>query len=108
MLANPGKEQQRVGILTRSPACYTQGMKRVQTKQYRIIIEQDEDGLYVASVLTLPGCHAQGRTLAELRAHVREAIGLCLEMARTDRTYRNRIKQDAYEPSFVALDTVTL
>ncbi|MDO8589115.1 MAG: type II toxin-antitoxin system HicB family antitoxin [Armatimonadota bacterium] len=44
-----------------------------------VIIEQDEDGIYVATVPTLRGCHTQARTLAELDERIREAAALCLE-----------------------------
>jgi len=47
---------------------------------FRAIIEQDEDGIYVATVPALRGCHTQARTLAELDSRIREAIALCLEV----------------------------
>jgi predicted RNase H-like HicB family nuclease len=33
--------------------------------KYRVIIEPDEDGVYVVEVPSLPGCISQGRTRAE-------------------------------------------
>jgi hypothetical protein len=33
--------------------------------KYRVIIEQDEDGVFVAEVPALPGCISQGKTRAE-------------------------------------------
>ncbi len=32
--------------------------------KYRIIVEQDEDGIFVAEVPSLPGCISQGETRA--------------------------------------------
>ncbi len=51
-------------------------------KKYRfpIIIEQDEDGIFVAKVPDLKGCHTQAKSLEELDKRVREAIDLCLEV----------------------------
>lgn len=49
-------------------------------KQFTVIIEQDEDGIYVASVPELEGCHTQAKTLDELRERVKEAIQLYLEV----------------------------
>ena len=49
-------------------------------KEFTIIIEQDEDGIYVASVPELEGCHTQAKTLDELRERVKEAIQLYLEV----------------------------
>ncbi|MDW7731500.1 MAG: type II toxin-antitoxin system HicB family antitoxin [Methanolobus sp.] len=48
--------------------------------EFTVVIEQDEDGIYVASVPELPGCHTQAQTLDELNQHIKEAIGLYLEV----------------------------
>ncbi len=53
--------------------------KTVKELQFKVLIEQDEDGLYVASVPELPGCYTQGRTLEEVRKRVKEVIELVLE-----------------------------
>ena len=66
------------------------------TKQFKVIIERDEDGLYVATVPALPGCYTQAKTLEALQIRVREAIQLCLEVAKTDKHYRLRLKHFAY------------
>lgn len=42
--------------------------------KFSIILEQDEDGYVVASCLTLPGCHSQGKTREEAIANIKEAI----------------------------------
>jgi predicted RNase H-like HicB family nuclease len=47
--------------------------------KYRVHIEQDEDGVFVAEVPSLPGCISQGQTRAEALANIREAIGVYLE-----------------------------
>jgi len=49
-------------------------------KEFTIVIEQDEDGIYVASVPELKGCHTQAKTLDELRERIKEAIELYLEV----------------------------
>ena len=49
-------------------------------KEFTIVIEQDEDGIYVASVPELEGCHTQAKTLDELRERTKEAIKLYLEV----------------------------
>ena len=77
-----------------------------QKKQFKIIIERDEDGYFVASAPALPGCYTQAKTLPELTKRIREAILLCLEVARTNSKYRERLKGFAYEPSFIGLETV--
>lgn len=48
-------------------------------KKYRVVIEPDEDGVYVVEVPSLPGCISQGRTRAEAIDNIREAIIVYLE-----------------------------
>lgn len=47
---------------------------------YDVVIERDAEGIYVASVPQLPGCHTQAQSLDELMERIREAIMLCLEV----------------------------
>ena len=47
--------------------------------KFRIVIQQDEDGVFVASCSSLPGCHSQGATRAEAKANIQEAIAGHLE-----------------------------
>ena len=44
-----------------------------------MVIERDEDGVYVASIPELPGCHTQANTLDDLMVRIREAVELYLE-----------------------------
>ena len=48
--------------------------------RFSVLIEQDEDGIYVATVPALKGCHTQAKNLDELEKRIREAIELCLEV----------------------------
>ena len=49
-------------------------------KEFSVIIEQDEDGYFVATVPSLRGCHTQAKSLDVLMKRMREAIELCLEV----------------------------
>ena len=49
-------------------------------RQFDVVIERDEEGIYVVSVPQLPGCHTDGTSLDELMVEIREAIELCLEV----------------------------
>lgn len=51
---------------------------KANARQFTVVIEQDEDGYYVASVPSLPGCYTQARNLEELAPRVREVIALWL------------------------------
>ncbi len=50
------------------------------TRDFNILIEEDENGILVASVPELRGCHTQANSLDELMVRIREAIELCLEV----------------------------
>ncbi|MDQ1312528.1 type II toxin-antitoxin system HicB family antitoxin [Methanothrix sp.] len=47
--------------------------------RFDVVVRQDEDGYYVATVPELPGCHSQAKSLDELMSRIKEAILLCLE-----------------------------
>ncbi len=47
--------------------------------KFRVIIEQDEDGVFVAEVPSLPGCISQGKTRTEALANIQEAAEGYLE-----------------------------
>jgi predicted RNase H-like HicB family nuclease len=47
--------------------------------KYRVLIEQDEDGMFVVEVPSLPGCISQGCTRHEALENIKEAIAGYLE-----------------------------
>jgi antitoxin HicB len=47
--------------------------------KYRVVIEPDENGVFVAQCPALPGCVAQGSTRGEALANIRDAIQGYLE-----------------------------
>ena len=47
--------------------------------EFNVVIEKDEEGLYVASVPDIPGCHTQGKTLNQVLERIKEAIEVRLE-----------------------------
>jgi antitoxin HicB len=50
--------------------------------KYRALINQDEDGTFVAEIPTLPGCISQGRTRQEALDNIREAAEAYIESLR--------------------------
>lgn len=50
-----------------------------KVNNFTVLIEQDEDGWYVAFVPDIQGCHTQGKTIQEVLDRIKEAIELCLE-----------------------------
>jgi predicted RNase H-like HicB family nuclease len=51
--------------------------------KYRVLIEQDEDGVYVVEVPALPGCISQGHTREEVIRNIQEAVSGYLESLKT-------------------------
>ncbi len=47
--------------------------------QFRVLIERDEDGIYVGKVPDLPGCATEGKTKKELMKNMKEAIQAYME-----------------------------
>ena len=47
--------------------------------KYRILIEQDEDGIFVVECPSLPGCISQGKTKQEALLNIQDAIRGYLE-----------------------------
>lgn len=66
-------------------------------REFYVVIERDEDGLYVGEVPGLCGCYSQGETVDELLDNIREVIALCLEE-----------DPDQEQPEFVGLQKVAL
>ena len=50
--------------------------------KYRVIIEQDENGIFVVEVPSLPGCISEGKTRAEALKNIQEAIEVYIESLR--------------------------
>ena len=49
------------------------------TRTFTVLIEQGEDGVYVATVPALKSCYTQADSIPELLEKVHEVIELCLE-----------------------------
>jgi predicted RNase H-like HicB family nuclease len=47
--------------------------------KFTIVIERDEDGLYIASVPLLQGCYTQGDSYKEALENIKDAIKLHIE-----------------------------
>jgi len=48
-------------------------------RHYNVVVERDEEGYFVGSVPSLPGCHTQARSLDQLMERIKEAIELYLD-----------------------------
>jgi len=50
--------------------------------KYRVLIEQDEEGMFVVQAPSLPGCISQGKTRKEALQNIQEAVAVYLESLR--------------------------
>ena len=48
--------------------------------KFLVVIERDEDGMYIVECPSVPGCVSQGKTEEEAIENVKEAIKACLEV----------------------------
>lgn len=66
--------------------------------KFRVIIQKDEDGNFVAECPTLPGCISQGKTREEARLNIREAVKGYLEsLKKHDEPIPPSIHEDVVE-----------
>jgi len=81
--------------------------KKENILQFKVLIEQDEDGVYVASVPELPGCYTQGKTLEQVRDRIKEVIELILESDK--KLVNEKVKQKSPPfPRFFGIEDVTI
>ena len=50
--------------------------------RFNIVVERDEDGVYIASCPALQGCYSQGDTYEEAVENLKDAIRLHIEAQR--------------------------
>ena len=76
---------------------------------FKVIITQDEDGIYVAQCQAIPGCHSQGSTYEETEKNIKEAIKLCLKVAENDKDYYESIDfASAMSPKMVSISNISI
>lgn len=80
--------------------------KTIKELQFKVLIEQDENGLYIASVPELPGCYTQAKTLEEVRKRVKEVIELVLESDSDIK--KEKLESPGYSPHFFGIEEVTI
>lgn len=74
---------------------------------FKVIITQDEDGIFLASCPSIPGCHSQGDTYEEAQKNIEKVIKLCLKVAEGDNEYKNLIDFGETESSrFIGITNV--
>jgi predicted RNase H-like HicB family nuclease len=67
-----------------------------------LIIEQDEDGVFVVECPVLSGCYSQGKTLDEALQNIQEVIALLAE----EKDARDVLR--SYVPTQISFHTITV
>ena len=58
-----------------------------------ILVEIDEDGLYIVSCPLFKGCHSWGETIDEAIENIKEVIEMCLEETKIGSQYIRRFQR---------------
>ena len=53
---------------------------------FKVVLQEAEEGGYIVSCPALPGCHSQGDSMEEALKNIKEAIVVCLESLAEERT----------------------
>jgi len=80
--------------------------KQKKSLQFKVLIEQDEDGIYVASVPELPGCYTQGKSLDVVNKRIQEVIELVLDSDKTAR--EEKLKSPGSSPRFFGIQDIEI
>lgn len=59
-----------------------------QTYHLPILVETDEDGVFIVSCPSFKGCHSYGKTIDEAMDNIKEVIQICLEEEKPSSTNR--------------------
>ena len=71
-------------LATRSSFAKQSSTAKLPVVKFRVTIETDEDGMFVAECPALPGCVSQGKTRDEAMTNIRDAIQGYLESLKKD------------------------
>jgi predicted RNase H-like HicB family nuclease len=73
----------------------------VKKYQLQVVIEQDEDGIFIAHCPALEGCYTQGDTFEEAMKNIEDVIQMCLEELKEEKK-----KLDPKYPEVIGLKWV--
>ncbi len=71
----------------------------MKNTNFTVYIEQDEDGMFVGSIPTVPSCHAEGKTQKEMLKNLQQVLKLCL---------RNTNVSEIEKTKFIGIQNVEL
>lgn len=53
--------------------------KKTNMLHLPILVEQDEDNIYIVSCPVFKGCHSYGKTIDEAISNITEVVQMCIE-----------------------------
>ena len=62
----------------------------MKDNHFIVYIEQDEQGMYIGSIPSIPSCYAQGETQEEMLNNLKEVLTLCLRNIDKKEVSKNR------------------
>jgi predicted RNase H-like HicB family nuclease len=65
--------------------------------RYRVVLERDESGAWIATVPKVRGCHTYGRSLVEAKRRIRDAFGLWIDDPDVELEFDVRLPREALE-----------
>jgi predicted RNase H-like HicB family nuclease len=76
------------------------------TMIFQILIQRDEDGIYIASCPAIMGCHTQGDTYEEALENIKEAIEVNIE----HKKHKDKSLIDEYNqyPKYIATEELSI
>jgi len=62
----------------------------MKSSLFTVYIEQDEDGMFIGSIPTVPSCQADGKTQKEMLKNLQQVLKLCLRNVDVNVVEKNR------------------
>ena len=69
---------------------------------FPVVLEKDEDGVYIVECPVFQGCYSEGKTIDEALKNIREVIELCLE------DMPKKKQKSLYFPTELSLHNITI
>jgi predicted RNase H-like HicB family nuclease len=71
---------------------------------FQVVIEQDEDGVFVAECPALQGCYAQGDTFEEALENIKDVVAMCIEELKEEKKKKSNLKY----PEVIGIKTLVV
>jgi predicted RNase H-like HicB family nuclease len=71
---------------------------------FQVVIEQDEDGVFVAECPALQGCYAQGDTFEEALENIKDVVAMCIEELKEEKKKKINLKY----PEVIGIKTLVV